>query len=238
MELLDLSLPTPAENLALDEALLLEAETSGSADRELLRFWESPVHFAVVGVAGKIDRELHREALERDGIPRMRRASGGGTVLQGPGCLNYSLILSLEDRPRLLDVTRGYRIILERVLEGLSLPGASLEGICDLAIDGVKFSGNAQKRKRRTLLHHGTLLHDFDLDLISRYLQEPERRPDYRADRTHEGFVRNLDLDAHELKRRIGRAWPAAPLRDPATVPPIRELVETKYLDSAWIEKF
>ena len=47
--LLDLTLRTPEENLALDEALLAAAEAS--AGRETLRFWESPVPFVVLGVA-------------------------------------------------------------------------------------------------------------------------------------------------------------------------------------------
>src|SRR5688572_23295776 len=102
LRLLDLTLPTPEENLALDEALLLalEQDLAGGAGPppplETLRFWESPVPFVVLGVSGRLREEVDREACARAGVPVLRRASGGGTVIQGPGCLNFSLALSLE----------------------------------------------------------------------------------------------------------------------------------------------
>ena len=59
--------------------------------------------------------------------------------------------------------------LLERV------PGIERAGISDLAIGGRKFSGSAQQRKRRFLLHHGTLLYGFDIPSIGRYLRLPAR---------------------------------------------------------------
>ena len=75
-------------------------------------------------------------------------------------------------------------------------------GTSDLAAAGRKFSGNAQQRKRRFLLHHGTLLYAFDLSRVGRYLRPPPRQPEYRAGRDHVAFLRNLDLPAEEIKRR------------------------------------
>src|SRR5947208_2305701 len=49
MHLLDLTLPTAAENLALDEALLLAAEGGGP---EVLRLWENPSYAVVLGSGG------------------------------------------------------------------------------------------------------------------------------------------------------------------------------------------
>ena len=48
-----------------------------------------------------------------------------------------------------------------------------------------KICGNAQRWKRRAFLHHGTILYDFDLAKIERYLRLPARQPDYRAGRAH-----------------------------------------------------
>ena len=95
LELLDLTLPTPAENLACDEALLDAAEVGERG--EALRFWESPEHFVVVGYANKVATEVNVAACEARGIPILRRCSGGGTVVQGPGCLNYALVLRITD---------------------------------------------------------------------------------------------------------------------------------------------
>ncbi len=239
MRLLELTLPSPAENLALDEALLLEQD--GVAG-EWLRFWESPVHFVTLGVSGKMRNDVDVDACTRDGVPILRRASGGGTVLQGPGSLNYALVLSLDLRPELRDVTRGYRSILERTASAIGVDEASQQGTSDLAVAGVKFSGNAQKRTRRAILHHGTLLWGFDLGLIPRYLREPEKQPDYRARRPHDEFVRNLEVPADELRRRIAAAWEAIPESlHSSPLPPIPDLsalLAEKYLSREWTERF
>src|SRR5215203_5375001 len=89
MNYCDLTLPTPAENLACDEALL----DACTGRMELLRFWEARDYFVVLGYANKVATEVNFSFCKQNKIPILRRCTGGGTVLQGPGCLNYSLIL-------------------------------------------------------------------------------------------------------------------------------------------------
>src|SRR5262249_42081874 len=146
-----------------------------------------------------------------DSVPILRRSSGGGTVLLGEGCLLYSLVLSQDSSPALTAVRSSYGYILERVSGGLDgiVPGVARGGISDLATGGRKFSGNAQQRKRRYLLHHGTLLYDFDLPLFGRYLRMPARQPEYRAGRGHTEFVMNLPCSVEELRCRLRAAWEA-----------------------------
>lgn len=237
---IDQTLDTPEENLALDEALLLECEArSGDKACEILRFWESASHFVVLGVAEKYRTAIDVEACARDSIPVLRRASGGGTVIQGPGCLNFSLILSLEQRPELQLIDRSYQSILEVVSGALSGGSAEVDfrGISDLTLGNLKISGNAQKRKRRTLLHHGTLLYNFRSELITRYLREPEKQPDYRQGRSHSEFVTNLDLDAPAIKAQLARAWNATATTD-FEPPGLEELVHKKYGNRDWTERF
>src|SRR5262245_28828367 len=95
MRLLDLTLPTPAENLACDDALLELCEQAGGG--EVLRFWEPGQHFIVLGYANQVRAEVKLEACRTDGLGVFRRCSGGGAVLQGPGCLNYSLIVPIPE---------------------------------------------------------------------------------------------------------------------------------------------
>src|SRR5213595_308411 len=99
MHLLDFTLPTPAENLACDEALLEAFEAAEG--RGVLRFWEPADYFVVTGYANHVSTEVDRAACAAEGIPILRRCSGGGTVLQGAGCLNYSLVLNVADHPEL-----------------------------------------------------------------------------------------------------------------------------------------
>lgn len=207
--LLDLTLPSPVENLALDDALLDELEEFGG--HPVLRFWESDRPFVVLGPACNPADDVHAAACEQDGVPVLRRASGGGTVLQGPGCLSYAFVLPQTLHPNLANIRATNRFILERISNALHRwhPAVAFRGISDLAIEGLKISGNAQRRKRNALLFHGTLLYGMPVDCIARYLKHPKRQPDYREDRQHSAFLRTLPAAPHDIKQAIAKAWNA-----------------------------
>jgi lipoate-protein ligase A len=233
MRLLDLTLPTAAENLALDEALLLAAEESDAG--EVLRLWELPSLAVVVGSGGSVMIDVNATAGDGAGVPVLRRASGGGTVLLGPGCLCFSLVLAYDSAPGLDQIRTSNQYVLERVSRALRpVLAANLEGTSDLAAGGLKFSGNAQQRKRRHFLHHGTLLCGFDLALMAKYLHAPERQPDYRQSRAHAEFVANLPATVAEAKKLLVAEW--QPDGDYAPVPleKVRELVAEKYSRAEW----
>jgi lipoate---protein ligase len=213
--LLDLTLPSPVENLALDEALLDELEEQGGDP--VLRFWESDRPFVVLGLGGQLTDDVHVAACEQDGVPLLRRMSGGGTVLQGPGCLSYAFVLPLSLHADLLNIRSTHRFLLERIAKALLPwhPAVALRGTSDLAIEGLKVSGNAQRRKRRALLFHGTLLYGLQSGLISRYLKHPKREPDYRAGRPHRSFLTTIDAAPQDLKHAIAQAWNAEALLAP-----------------------
>jgi lipoate-protein ligase A len=86
MKLLDLTLPTPEENLALDEALLDEADAAGRP-LETLRLWEPRQTFVVVGRSSSLEREVRLDRCRERGLPILRRVSGGAAIVAGPGCL-------------------------------------------------------------------------------------------------------------------------------------------------------
>jgi lipoate-protein ligase A len=236
MNHLDLTLPTSAGNLACDEALLDQAEADVGSG--VLRFWESATHFVVLGYANRVREEVDFGACQARGIPILRRLSGGGTVLQGPGCLNYSVILQIGDAPELQSITGTNRFVMERnrhALASLLGKAVTVEGHTDLAVDGLKFSGNAQRRKRDWLLFHGTfLLRHFDLTLLTKILLPPSRQPAYRQGRNHKEFVTQLHAPADTVKAALREAWKA---RSPqASVPQeqIAQLVKEKYSRDEW----
>jgi lipoate-protein ligase A len=237
MQLLDLTLASAAANLALDEALLLQAEAG--AGGEVLRLWEWPQPAVVLGAAGVLADDVAESACQRDGVPILRRASGGGTVLLGAGCLCFSLVLSFERDPALLTITSSYGSILESVCRALAgiADGIAWAGTSDLAAAGRKFSGNAQQRKRHHLLHHGSLLYDLDLTLVSRYLRQPERQPDYRAGREHDAFLMNLPCSADELRRRLCTSWQATVTAPTWPEALVTQLVAGKYARAEWIRR-
>lgn len=237
MLFLNLTYPDPAANLALDEALLSAAE-SGSLG-ESLRIWESPVYFVVLGYASKWKTETCEDYCRKNSVPILRRKSGGATVLQGPGCLNFSLVLHAHPQ---FGIRSDTRRIMECHLDAISrleLPGNfEIQGISDLTWNGKKFSGNAMRRGKNYFLFHGTFLYHFDLDRVSLALGHPDREPPYRAKRSHQDFLTNLPAKPKKIIELLKKKWQA---HDQLKQPPIveaEELIKNFYANSDWNLKF
>jgi lipoate---protein ligase len=243
MKHLDLTLPSPAENLACEEALLGACDENGG--EEVLRFWEARETFAVVGYANKIATEVNVEACAAKGVPIIRRCSGGGTVLQGAGCLNYALILRITDDGPCRTITSANQFIMERnraAIETLFLKSEIgnrkseilASGHTDLALNGRKFSGNSQRRKKNFLLFHGTFLLNFDLALVSEFLRMPSLQPDYRSSRSHNDFLINLNLPADQVKAALQKTWSATEELKIIPQSQIQKLAAQKYSTDEW----
>lgn len=237
MRFLSLTLPTVEENLACDEALLLEAE-AGTAG-ECLRLWEWPFRAVILGAAGIVRDDVREEACEEDDITLGRRSSGGGTVLLGSGCLLYSLVLSYDRAEELKNINSSYRYILGKIRETLrpAIAGIELAGTSDLAVGGQKFSGNSQQRKRNFLLHHGTILYAFNLESIGKYLHLPRRQPDYRDNRDHQSFLMNLPLHKDMIADQLRNIWQATEETLEWPKPRVKKLVQQKYAKEEWIRR-
>jgi lipoate-protein ligase A len=243
MRHLDLTLPSPAENLACDEALLDWCESSEGA--ETLRFWESPEPFIVVGYANKVATEVNEAACEARKIPILRRCSGGGTVVQGPGCLNYTLVLPITKDGPLHSIAVANQFIMRRNRAAIqtinhqpSTINCAVRGHTDLAVGERKFSGNSQRRRKHFLLFHGTFLLNFDLALIGNLLRMPSKQPDYRESRHHANFLTNINVSAEKVKVALQNAWDAGlPLKKPP-LEKMETLAREKYSTNEWNFKF
>lgn len=237
MRLLDLTLQTPAENLALDEALVEEADSRGEP-LEVLRLWEPASPMVVVGRSSRVADEVHLAACGAQGIPVLRRVSGGAAIVTGPGCLMYALVLSLRRRPELRAVDHAHRFVLGVMAAALGklVPGVCCRGTSDLAMGEWKFSGNSVRYKREHLLYHGTLLYDFPLDLIERCLAMPRSQPDYRNGRAHRLFVANLPISVASIRGAVARAWNAVAPCDAWPRAETARLADEKYSRPEWNE--
>ena len=239
MKYLDRTLRSAQENLAADEALLDWCE-EGSSD-EILRFWEPRQHFVVLGYSNRTRSEVNLESCKTLGFPVLRRCSGGGTVLQGPGCLNYALILRIHGDSPLANITEANAFIMNRSRNALNslLDGKVLiQGHTDLTLQARKFSGNSQRRKRHFLLFHGSFLLDLDLALVEQTLHLPSKQPQYRHSRGHKDFLTNLNLPARSIKEALQRVWNAGDTLGDIPQQRIEQLVQKKYAAEAWNFKF
>ncbi len=228
----------PEENLAADEALLNWC--SQHPGTEVLRFWQSPSLFVVLGHGNRTASEVNQNACQDQGIPILRRCSGGGTVLQGPGCLNYAVILQIDSHPELHSVTSTNTAIMERnrsILAPLAPAPITIQGHTDLAIEGRKFSGNAQKRTRSHILFHGTFLLSMDLNQIRQVLHHPSLEPGYRAGRDHTEFLCHFPASAEVVRNQMQSGWQAV---TPFTAPlesEMRTLLQERYALASWHNK-
>ncbi|MGH7831740.1 MAG: lipoate--protein ligase family protein [Candidatus Binatia bacterium] len=239
MKSIDLTFPTPEGNLACDEALIEWCEQGHG--EELLRFWESPEYFVVLGYSGKAASEVNLSACRRARVPVLRRCSGGGAVVQGPGCLNYSLILQIADRTALKGITETNGFVMRRhreVLESIVGAEIAVQGFTDLALGERKFSGISQHRKRRFLLFHGTLLLHFDIPRMDELLPLPLRQPAYRQNRSHGDFLTNLNAPASAIKEALKKSWNVTGPLEQLPLETIADLVERRYGREDWNFKF
>jgi lipoate-protein ligase A len=237
-----------AEALALDEALLEEAH-DGVRIEPVVRTWMAQRPVVVVGSSSRVEEEVDVAACRSDGVPILRRPSGGATVILGPGCVMWSVVTphpagvpALERiHAAMLDplvrefATLGLAVSRRGTSDlVLSQPGSSDEAAPEVI---KKVSGNALRVRRLGVLYHGTLLDSFDIDLAERLLKHPPREPDYRGRRAHGAFLANLELGRDRLEALVRRAFRAT--GELAAIPRerVERLVRERYGDATWTHR-
>lgn len=161
-----------------------------------VRVWSCAETAVVIGVGQNAAAEVDLEYCQRNGIAVLRRGSGGGSVVVGPGTLQYAFALPYSASPALADIAASKAFCNEILIGALVRAGVSAslrsDPGGDLKVGDRKAAGLALKRKRRAMLLHGTILLDATIDVVARALRHPSREPEYRGGRSHESFLINL----------------------------------------------
>ncbi len=165
----DAALPGPW-NMAADFALM--KSVSRGESRPVLRIyrWERPS--ITIGYFQEAADELYMDACAAQGVPVIRRITGGGAVLHDSE-ITYSVSLPLTHPLAFGTVLDSYKKLLAPVIRALGLLGVECEyqPVNDLVARGKKISGSAQTRRDGVLLQHGTILLDVDPDKMFRFLR-------------------------------------------------------------------
>jgi len=238
MQLLKLTLDTPEENLALDEALIDGAEAVENHP-EVLRLWEPVKPLVVIGRSSSYSSEVNHDYCQRQGIPVLRRVTGGAAIVTGPGCLMYGVLLDYRLRPELRMLDQAHQFVMQKMASAVRSLGieTEVEGICDLTINHRKVSGNSLRCKRNWMLYHGTMICNFDRSLIGKCLDWPKRIPDYRAGRSHDDFVGAIPTTTEALSQKIQAQWDIDGNFENFSRPEIERLANEKYASQQWNEK-
>ena len=159
---LDLTTTDPAWNLAVEEYVFDQLPK----DRMYVMLWQND-HAIIIGKHQNTLAEINESYVKEQGIRVVRRLSGGGAVYHDMGNLNFTVIADAQGDG--LDFGR----FCDMVIRALAKAGVQAErnGRNDMTIDGKKFSGNAQYVRQGRVMHHGTILFDSDMSVLTGALQ-------------------------------------------------------------------
>ena len=241
---LDLTLENPLANIALDEAMLEVAEAS-TEHPEMLRLWQPTSPLVVIGRSSPWRTEVEHSFCQQHQIPVVRRCSGGQSIVTGPGCLMYAVLLDYRLRPELRLLDRAHYFVMSKMQEAVKTLGidAEISGTSDLTVGGQKVSGNALRCKRNWFVYHGTMICDLEIDLIANCLGKPIRQPEYRQQRDLRSFLAQLNASVGDLKEAIASTWSASFEASPDAdrLKKLKEqcdqLVLDKYSTTKWNQK-
>ncbi|TMV47847.1 lipoate--protein ligase family protein [Paenibacillus mesophilus] len=190
---------TPADNMAIDEAMLI-AHSEGKTPPTVRFYGWEPATLSI-GYFQRAEDEVDFEELRKQGIGFVRRPTGGRAVLHDRE-LTYSMIVS-EDYPDMpTTVNEAYRVLSEGLLCGFRNLGLRAEMVnlgaeeekakyastagsaaCfdspswyELVVEGRKIAGSAQTRSRGVILQHGSILLEMDVDQLFSLLRFSNER--------------------------------------------------------------
>ncbi len=166
--LIDLDVHDAFTNMAIDEAIL-NACINGRVPNTL-RFYRWNPSAVSIGKNQGIKHEVDLEACKRLGIDVVRRITGGGAVFHDyNGEITYSVVarqpgfIPMNIDESFIKLCKGIIIALSK----LGLEAYHGKFHCpSIFVNNKKISGNAQTRRKNVILQHGTILLDYDPDLM------------------------------------------------------------------------
>jgi lipoate-protein ligase A len=172
-----LEVHSAADNMAIDEAILLSLEKEAvPATLRLYRWKPSAVS---IGTFQGMRTEVDVDFCKSHGIDIIRRITGGGAVYHDyKGEITYSIILPKGHRLASGDIQASYGVLCSGIVRALKHLGieAEFKQINDVITGGKKISGSAQTRRHSCVLQHGTALLDLDVITMFSILRVPQQK--------------------------------------------------------------
>lgn len=220
-------------NMSVDEVLMNRVN-----DVPVLRLygWKPPA--VSIGYFQRMEEEVNVKKCNQLGIDVVRRITGGGSVLHDSE-LTYSFLT--REYPQ--NISDSYRLICDAIVISINKLGldAKFSPLNDIVINGKKISGNAQTRKKGTLLQHGTILLNVDVEKMFSVLKIPsEKISDKMIADVKErviGLNKTFDEVALALKSGFSEKFGATLIIDKLTKEEeiaTTKLAEEKYSTDKW----
>jgi len=183
-----------ASNMSMDESVLRHCGDTGT-----IRFYSWEPWAISIGYFQGMREEIDLDKCKELGVQYIRRITGGGAVFHHKE-LTYSII-TREDNPKIpRNILDSYGTICQGLINGLASLGleAKFHPINDIVVGGKKISGNAQTRRFRGVLQHGTLLADVDPELMFQLLLVPNEK-------IRDKMIQSVEERVTSVKHQLGR---------------------------------
>ncbi|HOL22641.1 MAG TPA: lipoate--protein ligase family protein [bacterium] len=178
----------PVTNMAIDRVMV---DIYKKEKMPIFRIYGWKPYGFSIGYSQKAEDVLDIPACIRDGIPFVKRPTGGGIIFHGDE-VTYAVVCSTGDINAPRSVRDGYKILCSFILEAYRHYGLEpifaidsgqvkkeRSSICfssfedyDILVNGKKIGGNAQKRSRDIIMQHGSIPLSLDHKPVLKYVKE------------------------------------------------------------------
>jgi len=233
-------------HMALDEVLL--NQVIAGVRPPTLRMWRWVERALVIGSHQSVLNEVDPGVAREHGFVITRRMSGGGTMLCEPNrTITYSLYLP-DSIVAGVSFRKSYALLdawAVAAFDELGVP-ASYREINDIISPRGKIAGAAQARRRGHVLHHTTIAHSMDVELLPRIIRLGRANVSERGVRSAEKSVSPLSwfttLSCDEVAARMVSHFEREfrTRQSDLTLEEIgvaRKLVASKYATPEWIDR-
>lgn len=174
----------PAYNTALE---LFAFNELAKKDNVFMLWINQPC--IVVGKNQNIREEIDQHYCDENDIKIVRRISGGGAVYHDYNNLNYTIISNEDD-----EADFNFKSLSQPVIDTLAEMGVKAEftGRNDLQIGDQKFCGNAQYIKGKRIMHHGCIMFDVDLSVLTKALTVSKDKYESKGKKSVRARVTNI----------------------------------------------
>lgn len=233
---IDVTTTDPTFNLALEEYVFEKMPR----DQEYFLTWRND-NAIIVGRHQNTAAEINEEFVKEKNIKVVRRLSGGGAVYHDLGNLNFTFIVDARPEQKV-----DLRKFCQPIADTLCALGAKAEvdGRNDILIDGMKVSGNAQYVRQGRVMHHGTILFDSDMTVLSQALRPDPAKAQAKGVKSVRSRVTNVrqclsrDMTIGQFRDALSGALMAGGFEKyeltQANIATIKEIQSKRYDQWAW----
>ncbi|MFW6196088.1 MAG: lipoate--protein ligase family protein, partial [Thermoplasmatota archaeon] len=157
-----------------------------------IRFYRFKPSAITLGYTQDVDETINIQACEEHDISYVRRITGGGTVFHDyEGEITYSMITDKIEG----EIEKSFFTLLEPIIETLKDYDldAKFKPYNDILVEKRKISGSAQRRGKKGMLQHGTLMYATNLEVLSEILKIDEEKLQARGAESFTDLVTTIE---------------------------------------------